>query len=59
LPVLVTFFNILLDITIALLNLADILLIFSFLLHFFVVTHHAGGFLNFTLGFADSAFYGV
>jgi hypothetical protein len=55
--VLVFFLNILLEITIALLNFADILLDIAFNLHSFVVQYHASGFLDFTCGFIDSSFY--
>ena len=49
------FFNILLDITIARLGFADILLDVSLYLHAFVIQHFAGGFLDGTFGFIDPA----
>ena len=51
------FLNIFLEITKTRLNLADVLLDISFYLHTLVIQYHASGFLDFTFGFFDSAFY--
>jgi len=55
--VLDTILNIFLEVTKALLDLADVFLDISFYLHTLVVQYHAGGFFDFTFGFFDSAFY--